>query len=82
LHNESEEANIKCKNKKYFYRLINNDEKKCILKIYEGKRENGPDVSEKEPFLHAVAGIEDDWRQKNVEKYLGVKCSLLINLRK
>ena len=42
--------------------------------------QDGADVAEEEPLLHAVAGVEDDWREEHVEEDLGVERRLLVDL--
>ena len=46
----------------------------------EGEGQDGADVAEEEPFLHAVAGVEYDGREENVEEDLGVERRLLVDL--
>lgn len=47
----------------------------------KGQGQDGPDVSEKEPLLHAVAGVEDDRWEDDVEENFWIKSCFLINLK-
>ena len=51
-------------------------------RAHEGQDQDGPDVPEEEPLLHAVAGVEDDRRQDDVEEDFRIESCLLIDLRK
>jgi len=50
-------------------------------RAHEGQGQDGPDVPEEEPLLHAVAGVEDDRRQDDVEENLRIEGRLLVDLR-
>jgi hypothetical protein len=46
----------------------------------EGERDDGSNVAEEEALLHAVPGVEDDGREKHVEKDFGVESGFLVDL--
>lgn len=50
-------------------------------RAHEGQGQDGPDVPEEKPLLHAVAGVEDDRRQDDVEKDLRIERRLLVDLK-
>merc|ERR1719323_2779949 len=46
----------------------------------QSKGEDAAEVVEELFLPHAVASVEDDWRQDQIEEYLRVKCCLLLNI--